>query len=124
VTSKQNHPGSFRWKGSVAAAHPKPVKPNVRMSGPKFGDVHGVGVAVGPQAVKLMDPVGVPLLKFPITRAVSVSWPPAKMVLMPGHVMRKGVVLVEGEGSLLLHESPWLPRALGNVGVDVGDSKA
>jgi hypothetical protein len=43
------------------------------VAGPTFGDVHGVGDAVGPQASKVTVPVGAPKLMFPVTVAVSTA---------------------------------------------------
>src|SRR5580658_861103 len=58
---------------------------------PAFGAVHGVALAVGPQAEKVRVPVGEPAEAVPVTVAVSVSVEPRAMVALPSADFSDGV---------------------------------
>src|ERR1700689_4985327 len=62
--------------------------------GPTLGDVHGVGVAVGPQAAKVTVPVGYPPLGVPVTVATSTAEAPKGTLGLLRAVVNPGVVLV------------------------------
>jgi len=67
---------------------------NHTLTGPTFGEVQGVAVAVGPQAEKVTVPVGDPLAAVPVTVAVSTAVLPKGMLGLLSAVVSPGMVVV------------------------------
>lgn len=67
---------------------------NPAVAEPTLGDVHGVGVVVGPHAANVTVPVGDPPAVLPVTVAVSTAELPRRILELLSEVFRVGVVFV------------------------------
>jgi hypothetical protein len=67
---------------------------NTAVAEPTLGDVHGVGVDVGPHAANVTVPVGEPSAELPVTVAVSTAELPRGILELLSDVDNAGVVFV------------------------------